>query len=101
MDKKERLKSHIKALETAYDNMITILNDEPEKDEQGNIKLKDTQKKVYAEGVQKSSETASNLLDMIVKKQQELEELEKKPKDKEEVKEPEKPSSSNLNEHLQ
>lgn len=80
---REKLKKHIEALEKAYDNLVEILNEDVDKDDESNkIKLKDHQIKVYAEGVQKSAETANSLLDMIKAKKLELESLNKEAQDK-------------------
>lgn len=79
--RKERLVKLIEALEKSYDNLIDILNKDIDKsdkeDDKDEIKLKDTQTKVYAEGIQKASETACNLLEMITTKQAELDKLNK------------------------
>lgn len=112
MDKneyKQKLEKHIEALEKAYDNLIEVLNEDVDKDDESNkIKLKDHQVKVYAEGVQKASETANSLLAMIKSKTDELDGLkedvpqpQKDESPKEEVKEaPKEKSGSAMNKHL-
>jgi GH35 family endo-1,4-beta-xylanase len=91
----ERLENHISALETSYENIIAVLNEEIDKDDEtGKVKLKDNQKKVFAEGIQKSSETADNLLKMINLRYKELEELKNPPK--EEVETENKKGDANL-----
>lgn len=73
---KQRLIKHIEALEKSYDNIILILMEDLEFDEDtGKLELKDFQKKIYAEGLDKSSATADALLERIKVKQTELEEL--------------------------
>lgn len=73
---KERLISHIEALDVSYENIIQMLNEEIEVDEDtGKVKLKDAQRKLYAEGILKSSETAEALLRQIKIKQAELDEI--------------------------
>jgi hypothetical protein len=76
------LEKHISALETSYENIIMVLNEEIDTDDEtGKVKLKDNQKKIFAEGIQKSSETADNLLKMINLRYKELEELKNPPKE--------------------
>lgn len=106
---KERLKKHIEALETAYDNVIVVLNEDIKKDDKGDIKIKDTQKKIFAEGIDKLSNTADDLMKKIKESRNELDKL-NKPKPKKEgegektpeIEEPkeEGSSNSNLNDHL-
>ena len=64
-EKIERLETHIEALQKSYDNMILILNQDVEKDDKGDVKLKDTQKRIFAEGTMKVAESADSLLSMI------------------------------------
>ena len=83
---KERLERHIKALDTAYENIIKILEEDVKtENEVGNvekIKLKDYQIKVYSEGIEKAAKTADYLLNEIKNKQIELDELNKGSDDK-------------------
>lgn len=67
MDKKERLEKHIKALEKGYDNLLLILNQDLEKNEDNQVKLKDTAKEEYAKGVLKVAHTSNEVLAMINK----------------------------------
>ena len=102
---KDRLTKHIEALEKSCDNLIEILNEDVEKDEEGKIKLKDLQKKTFAEGISKSAETATALLLMIKEKKTELEGLDNekiKPKDKthKKVEVSDSSGKSRLNKHL-
>ena len=76
----EKLESHIKALESTYDRVIEILSKDTSKNEDGEIKLKDSQLKSYAEGTNKLVETADNIIERIRAKKIELDAL-KKPKD--------------------
>lgn len=78
-----KLERHIEALDKAYNNLIDILLEDVAKDDDDNVKLKDTQRKNFAEGIQKASETANNLLAMIKEKQTELDVLKGKPKEPE------------------
>ena len=82
----ERLEAHISALEKSYDNVIMVLNEDVDKDKDGKVKLRDSQIKVYAEGVAKSSETANSLLIMIKDKYDELDRLKNPDKHKDEDK---------------
>lgn len=80
---KVRLERHIKALDNAYENIISILEEDIEKEtpKDGNeekIKLKDDKIKTYADGIEKASKTADYLLNQIKIKEAELEELNKK-----------------------
>lgn len=70
--KKNRIEKHIKALEKSYDNVITVLQEEVKKDKDGKVKLKDTQKRLFSEGIKTAAETATYLLDLINQKQAEL-----------------------------
>lgn len=92
MDKIKRLESHIEALEKSYENIIQMLNEDIEVNkETEKVALKDSQRKVYAEGIQKSAETANSLLQMIDQKTLELEaiknESKKTPKQEKEIQE--------------
>lgn len=101
-DYTKKLEKHIQALEKAYDNLIELLLEDVEKDDKDNIKLKDTQRKNFAEGIQKASETATSLFEMIKVKQAELDVLKGKavpPKIPEEEKK-EGNGDSKLTEHL-
>lgn len=76
-DYEARLIRHIDALDVAYENIITILEEkiEMKKDEKTEIetvKLNDDKIKTYAEGILKASETADKLLGQIKLKQDEL-----------------------------
>ena len=80
-DYKKRLERHIKALDTAYENIIALLEEDIKKetkDGDEKIKLKDYQIKVYSEGIEKTAKTADYLLNEIKSKQIELDELNKK-----------------------
>tara|TARA_R100000781_G_scaffold114332_3_gene84863 strand:+ start:2737 stop:3069 length:333 start_codon:yes stop_codon:yes gene_type:complete len=87
-EEKKRIKRHIEALEKSYENLIIILNEDIEKDEEtGKVKLKDAQKKVFAEGIMKASEAATSLIKMITDKKKELKELDnEETEEKQEVK---------------
>lgn len=75
-DYKEQLKEHIEALENQYVSIINLLNDPLDTDEEsGKIKLKDSQRKVYAEGVLKIVETADSIIERIGIKKEELNKL--------------------------
>lgn len=105
-DYKERLEKHIKALDTAYENIIAILEEDIEKetkDGDKKVKLKDSQIKVYSEGIEKAAKTADYLLNQIKSKQLELDELnkvtpveEKKDEDEEEKKTTDFPLENHL-----
>lgn len=108
-DYKKRLESHIEALEKAYQNTIELLNDDIQKDENGKIKMTESQRKNYIESVQKSAVASNDLITMIRDKYSELEALNMKQTSgdnkKEEVKVEENQivvaSGSALNEHLE
>lgn len=106
----KRLKKHISSLETAYDNVVSVLNEDLKKDENDNLKIKDTEKKIYAEGIDKLASTADDLIKKIRDSKNELIKL-KKPKkednnpieeEKEEViiHNNESDNNSNLNQYL-
>jgi len=101
-----KLEKHIEALEKSYDNLIEILNEDIDKDDESKkIKLKDHQIKVYAEGVQKSAETANTLLSMIKSKKDELDGIreqndDKKPKEQQIKTSVENSDGSAMNQHL-
>lgn len=102
---KERLSTHIKALEKSYDNIMLLLQQDIDKDEKtSEVKLKDSQIEIYAKGILKCSETSDYLLNQIKIKQEELDKLNspEKPKDGDsDVKEvPQSTSSSNLGQRL-
>ena len=91
---KETLRKHIQALKKSYNNIILILNDDVDLDE-----LKDEKRKVYAEGIAKSAETAELLLSKIKSKEDELKEAQTPAEQKlEEVSEEE--NSTALSGHL-
>lgn len=75
LDYEQRLEKHIEALEKSYDNIILMLKEDIEKTDDGKIKLKDSQRKVYAEGILKASETADSIIKQIKSKQQELDKI--------------------------
>ena len=75
--KKERLNKHITALEESYGNLLLVLNKKVETDDNGEVKLSDTKKRLYSEGVQATAETATYILDLINAKQTELDNLDK------------------------
>lgn len=78
----EKLKSHITALESSYDKIISILNEDLDKDdESGKLKIKDSQLKTYAEGVSKLVESADDILSRIKVKNDELSKLKLKKED--------------------
>lgn len=83
------LEKHIEALYSGYEKTIEILNKEMDtaEDKDGNVSvlLKDSQIKVYTEGLSKCAEAADNLLQRIQEKETELEKL--KNPNKKEVKE--------------
>lgn len=77
---KVRLERHIKALDTAYENIIALLEEDIEREEkegEDKIKLKESQIKGYSEGLEKCAKTADYLLTQIKIKEAELEELNK------------------------
>lgn len=88
MDKTRLIKDlerHIKALKVSYENLIEILNQPLERNENedegenGKIKLKDSQKKVFAQGVMETATAVDDLFQKIKTKEAELEEI-KNPK---------------------
>ncbi len=91
---KERLERHIKALDTAYENIISLLEEDIKKEKKDDgveeIKLKDYQIEVYSKGIEKTAKTADYLLNEIKSKQTELDELNKKSDDKKILKENQK-----------
>ena len=110
---KEKLKAHITALEKAYDNVVSVLNQDIKTDkDSGEIKLTNSQIKDYADGIKKASQTANELISMIRDKHTELESLEKEGNKKPDSEVPKieesdeekvdvsRPSGSALNEHL-
>lgn len=115
MDKEkiQRFENHIQALETSYGNFINILNQEVETGEDGNIKLKDTQKRIFTEGTMSTAKAADEILEMINRRKIQLKSLkegidldtkdengeEKIPVKKEEVKDenPKHPLAGHLN----
>lgn len=104
-DYKKRLERHIKALDTAYENIISLLEEDIEKetkDGDEKVKLKDTQIEVYGKGVDKCAKTADYLLGEIKKKQEELDKLNKKPDSKEKIVKKEEESTTDflLEKHL-
>ena len=96
---KEKLIEHIEALDKSYDNVITLLKDDLETDVEGNISIKDDKKKTFAEGVLKLSEASDYLLKKIKEKTEELDEINKKPNNKEVVRKESKGDHA-MNEHL-
>jgi len=96
-EKIDRIQKHIDALNKSYDNIILLLSEDIETEpENGKIKLKDTQRKVYAEGIDRSATTASNLLQMITQKEDEIEAIKKQGNSKkDEIKEVPKEQESN------
>jgi hypothetical protein len=89
-DYKKRLKRHIKALDTAYENIITILEEDVKKEskkegEDEKIALKDDKIKTYADGLEKAAKTANYLLTEIKTKQEELDLLNKPKKNSKQV----------------
>lgn len=98
---KDQLETHITALEKGYENIIEILNEDIDKNDEGEITLKDDKIKTYADGVLKAAQTADELLSRIKAKKTELEELEQPKKNKEEPKEEQKQEKpKGLNGHL-
>lgn len=76
---KERLAEIHEAYTKAYDNLISILKEDIDKDDDGNIKLNDDKIKSYADGISKSSSTIDDLktkLKSIELEQKEIEENE-------------------------
>ena len=92
---KQQLKTHIKALEKGYENIIEILNEDVDRNDDDEITLKDDKIKAYADGVSKSAQTADELLERIKVKKTELEELENEgkpiPKEKDKPKNSQNP----------
>lgn len=88
--KRKRIEKHIKALEKSYENVIEVMKQGVEKDDDGNVKLKDTQKRIFSEGVRTTAETATYLLDLINSKQSELDGVEEDSIKNTEAKKPEK-----------
>ena len=83
--KKLRLKNHIKALNKSYENIISILNQDLEEDGDGDSDVRGDKVKIFSQGIDDASSTAENLLIKIEKKEKELEGLknpEKEAKDK-------------------
>lgn len=80
--KKERLQRHITALDESYGNLLLVLNKKVETDDNGEVKLSDTKKRLYSEGVQATAETATYILDLINAKQTELDNIDKEEGDK-------------------
>ena len=76
-EKIKSLNRHIDALQTSYDNMISILSQDVEKDDNDNIKLKDTQKRLFAQGTMEVAQAAQKLLEMIDTQKIKLESLQK------------------------
>lgn len=102
-DYKEKLQNHIDALENAYDNIITILNEEIETEEKDGVKriaLKDDKIKIYSDGLLKSAETADTILGRIRDKKEELFKLEHPEQAKEKKEKTAEPNKSKLNKHL-
>lgn len=112
MDKEvklRRLKVHHKALESAYDKMITLLEKDMDtkkaKEGEGeeDISLRDSQVETFAKGVLKASEAADTLFRKIEEKEEEILKLEKPEEHKESLVEKviEEGGDSNLNKFLQ
>ena len=76
-EKINRLKKHIEALENAYKNIVFFLNQELDKDDDGNVKMNDDKIKTYADGISKAASTADTLLTDIEAKKTQLLDLEK------------------------
>ena len=78
---RKRLVRHIEALDNAYENIISVLEedlDTVKKDgEEDKIALKDDKIKTYAEGIEKATKTANYLLAEIKIKEEELAEIDK------------------------
>lgn len=96
----EDLENHINALRSSYDNLIEILNQPLERGEDDTIKLKDAQKKAFAEGVQKSSDAADDLFAKIKSKKLELEELKNPTKASKQKKKEENENQSDLSRRI-
>jgi len=100
----KRHERHIKALETAYEKMIDILQKDMDKkkDDNGNetVSLKDAQIKTFAEGNLKAAETANALLAQINEKEDELEKMKNPDGHKEKKSKKESEHHSDLNGRL-
>lgn len=79
---KERLIRHIEALDNAYENIISVLEEELEtvqkEGEEEKIALKDEKIKTYAEGLEKATKTANYILSEIKIKEEELDKINNK-----------------------
>ena len=73
---KDRLIRHIKALDNAYENIISVLEEDldvtKKEGEEDRIALKDDKIKAFAEGIEKATKTANFLLEEIKLKEDEL-----------------------------
>lgn len=98
-DYKKQLKSHIKALENSYENLIFMLNENPDKDNEGKMTLSEDKRKSYIESISKAAQGADDLLLRIKNKKSELEDLDKE-KNPDKKEEKEKQPSQSLNKHL-
>lgn len=104
----ERLKNHLEALESAYSKMILLLGKDMdtkkgEKDQEGDLSLRDSQIESFAKGTLKASEAANSLLIQIEEKEDAIAKLENPEEHKKVVEEKKdnEGSTSDLNRHLE